>query len=275
MAYFDVFNIRKPGKGVEKNEYTPRFPLYFELLWAKLWMMCKTNLMYLASCAPVIFFMWLGYSAVCTGTLATLKGVAYLTLCTVYLSVVGVGVFMPGLAFLTRAYARREHVWIFSDYKDKIIENIKGGLLLFAADTAILYVSVICFSFYGSLAGDNKILYVPLCFLAVCLLVYFMMHFYIYQVMATFDLRLRDVLKDSLIMTVAHFPWNLLILVLVSVFSFLLYLFNITIGITIGAAVAVTVFNYTISYMTDPIIDRYLYIPSATIEENKRRRENK
>lgn len=270
MAYFDVFNIRKPGKGIEKTEYVPRFPLFFDLLWRKLWMMCKTNLMYLVSNLPVLFLMWLGYAAFCDGILATLKGVAYLTLCTLYLSVVGVGFLMPGLAFLTRAYARSEHVWIFSDYKDKIKENFKNGFILFAVDTIVIYLSSVGFGFYGALAGENKILYIPICFLAVCLLIYFMMHFYIYPVMATFELGLKDVLKDSLIMTVAHLPWNLLILIIISLVSFLIYLFNITIGLAIGVAIAAAVINYTVNFMIDPIIDRYLYIPAEVIAENKK-----
>lgn len=271
MAYIDIFKIKKPGKGVEKKEYRPRFPLFFEILWRKLWLICKTNLLYMVSCIGVLFLVWLGYGSVCTGTLATLKGVFYLAFCTVYISVAGVGIFMPGMAFLTRSFAREEHVWIFDDYKDKVVENIKNGILLFAADALVLYLSFVCFGFYGTLAASNKIILVPLSFLSCGLLVYFMMHFYIYRIMVTFDLKPKDVLKDSLIITLAHFPRNLAILSAVCVFSFLLYLFNITIGLVIGITLAPALINYFLSFTTDPIIDRYLYIPAETIEENKKR----
>ena len=86
-VFFDIYNVRKPGKGVEKKEYTPRFQLYFELVWRKMWMFCKTNLLYLTSCVIVLILIWFGYSAVSQGTLATLKGVMFLTVCTIYLSI--------------------------------------------------------------------------------------------------------------------------------------------------------------------------------------------
>ncbi len=270
MAYFDVFGIRTPGKGVEKKEYTPRFPLFFDILWRKLWMICKTNLLHLLCCLPVLFFMWLGYAAVCKGELATLKGVLYLTVCTIYLSVVGFGVIMPGLTFLTRSYARERHVWIFSDYKDKVIECIKQSSILFVVDTLLIYLGSVGFAFYGELAQQHKIIYLPMGFLAVCLLIYFMMHFYIYPIMTTFELDLKAILKDSLIMTVAHFPRNLFVLIIVGGLSFVLYLFNITIGLTIAFTVGITILNYIINFMADPIIDRYLYIPAETIAEREK-----
>ena len=270
MAYFDVFGIRTPGKGVEKKEYTPRFPLFFEILWRKLWMICKTNLLHLLCSLPIIFFMWLGYATVCTGELATLKAVLYLTVCTIYMAVVGFGVIMPGLTFLTRSYAREKHVWIFSDYKDKVVECIKQSSILFVIDALLIYLASVGIAFYGTLAQQSKIVYIPLGFLAACLLIYFMMHFYIYPIMTTFDLGFGAVLKNSLIMTIAHFPRNLIILIIVSTLSFVLYLFNITIGLTIAVAVGITILSYFINFMADPIIDRYLYIPAETIAEREK-----
>ena len=273
-VFFDIYNVRKPGKGVEKKEYTPRFQLYFELVWRKMWMFCKTNLLYLAACVIALILIWFGYSAVAQGTLATLKGVMFLTVCTIYLSIVGIGIFAPGLSYLTRNFARERHVWIFSDFKDAVVDNFKKSVILFIADSLIVYVSYIVFTMYAQFLLISKLMYIPMGFFAVCLLIYLMMHFYIYPIMVTFDLSMKDILKDSLILTVAHFPWNLLILFIVSVFSFLIYLFNITIGLLIAGSIGITLLNFTVNFMVDPIIDRYLYIPAEIIAEDEKNQSN-
>lgn len=266
---FGFYNSQKEGKGVEKREYTPRFTLYCELVFRKAWLTVKANFVYLLTNILVVFFIWFGYTTFAQGTLATLKGAVFLTAATMYLSVIGIGFIMPGLTFLTRYFARQRHVWIFSDFYEQLITNFKKGFVIFVVDTVLIYLSTVAFSMYGELALTNKVMLIPLGFMAVCLLVYFMMHFYMYPIMVTFDLDLKYVLKDSLLLTLAHLPWNLLITFIITAVPFVLYVVNIPITVIIMLVIGVAFLNFTVSFMVDPIIDKHLYIPAEVIAENE------
>lgn len=266
---FDFFNIQKPGKGVEKKEYVPRVEMFWDLLWRKGWMMVKTNAIYLVANIVVLIFIWFGYATVSTGILATLKGSVFLSAATLYLSVIGIGFIIPGLSFLTRYFVCQRHVFLFSDFFEQITANFKKGIMLFIADSLIIYLSTVAYALYGKLAVTNNIMFIPLGILTAGLLIYFMMHFYIYPIMVTFDLGLKDVLKDSLLLTLAHLPWNFLILFIISVISFLLYFLNTTIGLIIATVIGIALINFIVNFMVDPIIYKHLYIPAEVIAENE------
>ena len=264
---FDFFNM-KEGKGVKKREYTPRFVLFWEVLFRKLGLLVKANLIYLITSIIAVFFIWAGFSAVSKGELATLKGAAFLTAGTLYLIVIGMGFIIPGLTFLTRYFARERHVWIFSDFYEQVSSNIKKGLILFAVDTVIIYLATIAFAMYGELALNNSFMLIPLGLLSVGLFIYFMMHFYMYPILVTFDLDMKYVLKDSLLLTLAHLPWNILIFLIISVITFAIYVVNIPIGLIFFGIIGVAFMNFLINFMVDPIIDKHLYIPAEVMAEN-------
>ena len=132
------FNM-KEGKGVQKREYTPRFALFWEILFRKLWLLVKANFIYIIASFIAMFFIWFGYATVAKGEFATLKGAAFLAAGAMYLSVMGMGFIMPGLSFLTRYFARERHVWIFSDFFEQVVGNFKKGFIIFAVDTLLLH----------------------------------------------------------------------------------------------------------------------------------------
>ena len=261
------FNM-KEGKGVEKREYTPRFTLFWEILFRKLALLVKANVTYIIASIIAMFFIWFGFATVAKGELATLKGAAFLAGSAMYLSVIGMGFIMPGLTFLTRYFARERHVWIFSDFFEQVVSNFKKGIILFAVDTLLIYLATVAFAMYGELALTNSFMLIPLGFLAICLFIYFMMHFYMYPILVTFDLDMKYVLKDSLLLTLAHLPWNILIFLIISVITFAIYVVNIPIGLIFFGIIGVAFMNFLINFMVDPIIDKHLYIPAEVMAEN-------
>lgn len=266
---FGFNNSQKAGKGIDKDEYTPRFTLFWELLFRKAWLLVKANIAYIITSILAIAFIWFNYNFFLQGTMGTLKAATFLTGATVYMVVVGIGFIMPGLSFVTRYFAKQRHVWVFSDFYEQILLNFKKGFVIFLADTALLYLSTVAFSLYGELAITNKLMLIPLGFMAVCLLIYFMMHFYMYPIMVTFDLDMKYILKDSLLLTLAHLPWNLLITFLIISVTFVLYVVNIPITAIIMLVIGTSFMNFTVNYMVDPIIDKYLYIPAEVLAENE------
>ena len=266
------FNM-KEGKGVEKREYTPRFTLFWEILFRKLWLLVKANVTYIIASFIAMFFIWFGFATITKGEFATLKGAAFLAASAMYLSVIGMGFIMPGLSFLTRYFARERHVWIFSDFFEQVAGNFKKGFIIFAIDTLLIYLSTVAFALYGELALTNSFMLIPLGFLAICLFIYFMMHFYMYPILVTFDLDLKYVLKDSLLLTLAHLPWNILIFLIIFIIPFAIFIVNITIGLIVFGIIGIALMNFIINFMVDPIIDKHLYIPAEVMAENDKDEE--
>ena len=94
-----------------------------------------------------------------------------------------------------------------------------------------------------------------------------------YPILVTFDLDLKSVLKDSLLLTLAHLPRNILIFLIIFIIPFSIFIVNITIGLIVFGIIGIALMNFIINFMVDPIIDKHLYIPAEIIAENKANEE--
>lgn len=274
--FFDAYNQKKPGKGVEKTDYEPRFPLYFALLGRKFGKLIQLNLLYIIACLPMLAVMLLLYLNVPGGTDAELvkNRFFFQTGATLYLSVVGIGFFATGFVFDLRCFARQRHAWVFSDFKAAVKSNFRPAFILFAVDTAAVYLIAVALRAYALLGDGGPLFLIVQAFILVCALVYFMMHFYIYPILVSFRLPMSQVLRDALLITLGHLPWNCLILLIITAFSALLWGIFPLIGGILALLFGVALIGYTVQFMVDPLLDRYLYIPATVLEEQGKLGEN-
>lgn len=121
----------------------------------------------------------------------------------------GMGPVTAGITYVVRNFAREEHAWVWADFKDAAKSNLKQGLAVFGLDILAFLVFCVALFFYGQAGGIlGGLQYVVL----VMILLYSMMHFYIYPLMVTFVLNLKDLYRNALLFTLAKLPSNLLIL---------------------------------------------------------------
>lgn len=230
------YNYSKPGKGIAKPDPDqPRLITYFEFLFRKLWNICKLNFLYLLLGIPLfIAFMFI------TGILSSpitnmaadllpqinaeqLNNTSFLVLFDVFLrflfsmlltAFLGFGPITAGYTFVLRNFSRDEHAYIFSDLKDHAKANFKQALLVFLTDIVLFVLISVAYIFYSNLEGASSYLkYV----VVSLVLVYIIMHFYIYQIMVTFKLPLKAIFKNAFIYAFANAPKNLALLVLMAV----------------------------------------------------------
>ena len=64
-------------------------------------------------------------------------------------------------------------------------------------------------------------------------LLYFMAHFYLYQMMVTFDMPLSEMMRNAFILTLAHLPRNLLVLLLCALVGMITFAFGTLIGLVL------------------------------------------
>lgn len=106
--------------------------------------------------------------------------------------------------------------------------NFKQGIILFLINLLVLFVLVINILFYsnGLDAGMNEIVKTFLITALVIFgIIYAIMQMYIYPMVVTFDLRISQILKNSLLFAIYKLPQNLFFLALsVIIFGLLVFL---------------------------------------------------
>lgn len=249
------FNYAKPGKGVDKRDPNKkRIAIFFEIFFRKFWSLCKTNLLYVICCIPafvVAFFVsgvltsgitdyftpliaqsfGNGPADVASGTVElqiaifdmVLRSFAAL-LFTIFL---GAGPVTAGFTYILRNYAREEHVWLISDMWQRSKSNFRQGIVVWLIDLFALVVLTVAFKFYLGIGGAMSYVACAIGFIA---LVFIMMHFYIYQLMVTFELKLKDLYRNSILLVFAEAPKNLAIFIVLVLIHIIIPYFGTVMG---------------------------------------------
>ena len=104
-----------------------------------------------------------------------------------------------------------------------------------------------------------------------------MMQMYTYQLMVSFELKLKDIYKNALILLLAKLPWNILT---AAVSVFIIYAvaslsMSVPIaGIVITATLFYTVITFTQIFMTNNVIKKYILEPAlSSSQENSEKEE--
>lgn len=261
------FNYQKPGRGVSKDEPEKTgVALYFQLYFRHFSDFAKENIMYVVASLPAffvyyflfsalgVFFVYDKLSANGMGYMwEPLKIFAVLTVVTLC----GTGPASSAMAYMMRCVTRESHCFLFSDFVEKFKENFKTSIVLAVTDVVLLgFVFPVSLKFY--LHGSNTVSLSLAMVLIVAISVYVMMHIYFYQFAVTFELSFLDLLKNSFLMVFARLPYNLLILAIPVLLTYLLLNFvNIVV-------VLVFAFFFLIAFMRYPIE----FFAARTIQKN-------
>ncbi len=290
-------NYQKPGKGVEKRDpEKPRILVFFELFFRKFWNLCKVNLLYIITAIPFALVL-----AVLAGLISSpitnavmpilqtaedmmatdhnefLKGVLLIDssirifVVLFFAAFLGMGPVTAGVTYILRNYAREEHAWILSDFWDNFKSNFGQGFLVWIIDISLCIVFGIALKVYSGMGIIGGVLSaLVLSFLVI----YLMMHFYMYQMMVTFKLPIKDLFKNSLIFTIQDFFKNLLlfaVLLVIHVVSPLVCLI-LGKGLLVFVILEVIILMATSGFLTNffvyPTTEKYIKIANKNKENN-------
>ncbi|WP_026485827.1 YesL family protein [Caldanaerobius polysaccharolyticus] len=127
--------------------------------------------------------------------------------------VVTIGPALAGFNYVLRNYSLGRPVWVWSDFKDGALKNLKESFAVSLINAAVGLVLYVNFKFYSS---------VPLATIGVVArylvlmiaFVFVLMNVYIFPLLVTYELRIRDVYKNAFIFTVIKLPHNIGIVLL-------------------------------------------------------------
>ena len=247
-------NYSKPGPGVDKNAPKKKgLFLYLELFFRKFWKLIQANMLYFLSSIPMLIVLYFAAPFLVVPMGNGLSGAGfdaetvqiYTTIFTVYfcmmvLSFFGSGPASAAFAYILRCFTREQHSWIFSDFKEKFKENFKQAIIVSLVDIFVLAISYTAISFYHSMAAGNAygmgtIWMFLQVFIIILLLVYTFMHFYIYQLMVTFESTLKQLYKNAIIFAIAFLPMNVFLAGIMLVIGYFLFsLFQPAVSLLLG-----------------------------------------
>lgn len=242
----------RPGPGVSKDEKKPPAPiLFFQIYFRKFWYLVRLNLLYVASCilfyVPVLFAFFgreLG------------SWYFYVSVFPVLLT----GPFTAGFVYELRDFARERPSFIWGDFISVARKNWKQSMAAAAIGVIGFDLFFYLFQVCSALTGTQSLFYIPLTMLCVFGLFFLFMQYYVFLVIVTFEMKLKDIYRNSLIFAFIGIGRNvfvtvvssLLLLVTVLLYVPLAFLFPfITVG-TIGFLIVFSVWPLVKKHMIDP-----------------------
>lgn len=273
-------DFSRSGKGVAKDAPDKkRFVQFFEILWHKLWQFIGLNIIYFIIVLPLfayvtVFIMQsvgIKASDLAGNMLFTIFGYIlnlppFFMWLLVGVSAVLYGPATCGLTYVLRNYTRREHAWTFSDFIERAKQNFKQGLLAGIIDILLvlscsMYVAMDTTALTGGQWYLMTFKYIAL----IVFVIYFMMRFYIYTLIVTFDMGFKAIIKNSWIFVILGFFRNLcsVVFIVLSIATSIGYMLAFFGLITFVFCRYIAVFN---SY---PVIEKYMLQPIRKKEEEE------
>jgi len=263
-GFFGLFDYTKPGPGVPKNAPPKSRPrLFFDVLGRKFWNIIKINLLYTLFNIPGIAFLFVGTQFMIPNLMfGDVEVDFYLRIMLgaffVCFPILCFGPAQAGMTFCLRNYAREEHAFIWSDFKEHGLKNFKESIAICLIDFAAFLLLCIAVNFYGQLISQQRIwAYFTFGVITLAFLLFAMMHLYIYPMLVTFHITVRQIYKNALIFATIRFLPNLGILLLIG--AIVIATFIITqIGVLLFFLITTALIGLIINFYAYPTIKKYM-----------------
>ncbi len=205
-------------------------------------------------------FPWL--AVMTTGSVELLSsGHAWIAYLLAGLAAVVYGPLTAGYVYFLRNCAREEHVW-FTDVYSKAKKNWKQGLLFGFIDILIVYSLLSYAVSYATGSGAAVQVFQITEYLAYFLgILYFVMRFYIYTMIVTFDISFIKTLKNAVIFLFVNLGWNLWIILLAVLCTVLTFLINSIASFILFPLLYLTFIHFAGVYYAYGPIDKYMIQP--------------
>ncbi|MCX8130240.1 MAG: DUF624 domain-containing protein [Clostridia bacterium] len=266
-GFFGLFDYTKHGPGVPKDgPPKPRIKVFFEILGRKFWNLMRLNLLFCLFNIPAIITMiyivnsfyfrkMLSDSIFIDFVLKFAFGSIFLCI-----PLITIGPAQAGFTYVLRNYAREEHAFIWWDFKENTLKNMKQGLIVSIIDLFIILVIGLDINIYITMGKDNGNIFFTLAsgFLILAFITYIMMHMYIYPMMVTFKLSIKQIYKNALIFALIGFLPNLGILVICALILGITFLIYPPIGIILFPLITMSLIGLITNFFVYPKLKKYM-----------------
>ncbi len=217
MGLFDRYYYGKAGKRdyTEMDQPKTRVGLFFRVFKDHVFDLIKVNLLQLIFWLPFLLWTFINLASlqsleITAGQEAEasemVSGLIMMWFLGLVPCILITGPSSAGSAYIMRSWAKDQHAFLFSDFKDAFKSNWKKGLLTSAITSVVPVLAYTAFRFYSGMSKSNPVLLVPLVFVAMAVLVFCLMMPLIYPMIIGYELSYRNILKNALLMSAASLP---------------------------------------------------------------------
>lgn len=222
MGLFDRFYYGKAGKAdyTEMDMPKTRVALFFQVLKERFFDLIKVNFLQLIFWIPFLMWTALNISAIQAidvsayegqanagaELMSTMSGYVVMWLAGLIPCILITGPSSAGSAYLMRNWARDQHAFLFSDFKDAFKSNWKQALGVSAMTCILPIVVYTAMMYYSQLANSNVLMFVPMVVVLSVALMWALMLPLLYSMMIGYEMSFKTLLKNSFLMAAAALP---------------------------------------------------------------------
>ena len=222
MGFFDRFYYGKAGKADYTDMDMPktRIGLFFQVFKERFFDLIKVNFLQLIFWIP--FLLWtvinisaiqvIDTSAIAEGEnvgaqlLSTVSGYVMIWLLGLIPCILITGPSSAGAAYLMRNWARDQHTFLFSDFKDAFKSNWKQALGVSAMTCILPVVVYTAMMYYSQMANSNMLMFAPMVVVLSVALMWALMLPLLYAMLIGYEMSFKVLLKNSFLMAAASLP---------------------------------------------------------------------
>jgi uncharacterized membrane protein YesL len=258
-GFFNRMYYGDPRKPDLKKEDVKgsRFKIFFTVLPIRFWQLIQLNLLYSIFWVPA--FLLLQVQLLVSQKTGEPVSLLFFLLMIPCLMLTGPAT--AAVSYIIRNWARDEHSWVWTDFKDAWKDNWKQGMLMMLINGIVLLLFSVNVMFYGQMA-NNSFLYAFLYYFMIMVGILFaMMNLFIFPMIVTYRLNLRQIIRNAFILTMVKLPLTFLIFILAAaiVLLTLIYLLSLpffVVGLTFPAFIVISYVNWIFDkYINNRIID--------------------
>lgn len=229
-------NYESAGVGVSKNEREKQpFFKFWEIYFRHFWKLVGVNLLFIIGCLPIVT----------------------------------VGLAATGATKVLRNISQERPVFVLHDMIQSAKKCWKQALPLGIVDVIFIVGFIVSVPSYNSMAKENSIFYVPMFICLSCMMIFIMMHFYIYILVSSTNLTLKQIVKNSFLLSCIALKTNLITL-LVAIVVFLSTLLFFPYSMILVPFLTFSFLGFLICFNSYPVVRKYVINPyyEARDEEN-------
>ncbi len=116
------------------------------------------------------------------------------------------GPFQAGMAYVTRNWARDEHAFVWSDFKDAFKSNWKQSLVISLITGLMPLILYVGYRFYGDMVSQSILFIVPQMLTAMLGVIWSLALVYFYPLLVTYQLSLSNLLRNGFLLAIGRLP---------------------------------------------------------------------
>lgn len=225
------YSYKTAGSGVSKNAKPKnRFVLFFNLYFRKFWNLIKLNLLYSLACIPIVT----------------------------------IGPATAAFTTVLKKYSMERHSYIWSDFWESFKKNFKQSFWVGIVDLILFIGTISAITVYPKLSETSKLFTVALLISISIAVTLIIMNFYIFLMIVSLELSLKDIIKNAFILTCAALKENVITLLAVSLVAAAVYalmFFSNIFFILLFALFLSSFCGFVIVFNCYPIIQKYIINP--------------